>query len=318
MTNHQATMRAMQQAEWGLEMLKLVDVPRPEPLPTEVLVRVKAVGVNLVDHHTVFGRGYMNALSLPHIPGWDIAGVVEQIGYGATRFKIGDEVFGLPRFPRAAGGFAEYITAPARQLALKPTAISFEQAAGVALSGLTAWQMLVDAGKVGPGTKVLINGAAGAVGHFAVQVAKSLGAFVIAVARKETHEFLKGLGADRLIDYTTSVVADEVKDADVVIELVGGDTCIQMLKTPRKGGLLVSARNFPNIAEIKEAASKLDVHGSWFMVEPDYVGLDQLAALIQRGSLKVEISHVFPLERAVEALETIGRGAAGKTVIKVS
>jgi len=238
LTNHQATMRAMQQAEWGLEMLKLVDVPRPEPLPTEVLVRVKAVGVNLVDHHTVFGRGYMNALSLPHIPDWDIAGVVEQIGYGATRFKIGDEVFGLPRFPRAAGGFAEYITAPARQLALKPTAISFEQAAGVALSGLTAWQMLVDAGKVGPGTKVLINGAAGAVGHFAVQVAKSLGAFVIAVARKETHEFLKGLGADRLIDYTTSVVADEVKDADVVIELVDGDTCIQMLKTLRKGGSL--------------------------------------------------------------------------------
>ena len=179
--------------------------------------------------------------------------------------------------------------------------------------------MLVDAGKVGPGTKVLINGAAGAVGHFAVQVAKSLGAFVIAVARKETHEFLKGLGADRLIDYTTSVVAEEVKDADVVIELVGGDTCIQMLKTPRKGGLLVSARNFPNIAEIKEAASKLDVHGSWFMVEPDYVGLDQLAALIQRSSLKVEISHVFPLERAVEALETIARrGAVGKTVIKVS
>jgi NADPH:quinone reductase-like Zn-dependent oxidoreductase len=139
------------------------------------------------------------------------------------------------------------------------------------------------------------------------------------VARKETHEFLKALGADRLIDYTTSIVADEVKDADVVIELVGGDTCIHMLRTLRKGGLLVSARNFRNIAEIKEAASKLDVDGSWFMVEPDYVGLDQLAALIQRGSLKVEISLVFPLERAVETLETIARrGAVGKTVIKVS
>jgi NADPH:quinone reductase-like Zn-dependent oxidoreductase len=261
----------------------------------------------------------MNALTLPHIPGWDIAGVVEKIGFGTTRFKVGDEVFGLPRFPRAAGGYAEYIVAPARQLALKPSAISFEQAAAVSLAGLTAWQMLADVAKVRPGTKVLINGAAGGVGHFAVQIAKSLGAHVIAVARTEKHEFVQQLGADRLIDYTTSVVTDEVNDADVVIELAGGDTCLQMLKTLRKGGLLISARKLPDIAVIKEEAAKLGASASSFLAEPDYVALEQLAGLNQRGSLKIEISSVLPLERAVEALEKIPLGhAVGKTVLKVS
>jgi NADPH:quinone reductase-like Zn-dependent oxidoreductase len=188
LTSHPMTMRAVQQTEWGtLDNMKLVEVPRPERLPTEVLVRVKAAGVNPIDYHTAFGRGYMNALSLPHIPGWEVAGVVEQVGFGTTRFDVGDSVFGFCRFPRALGGFAEYVVAPARQLALKPAAINFEQAAGTPLAGLTAYQMLADAAKVRRGTKVLINGAAGGVGHFAVQIAKALGAHVIGVARQERH-----------------------------------------------------------------------------------------------------------------------------------
>ncbi|WP_336598125.1 NADP-dependent oxidoreductase [Paraburkholderia bengalensis] len=223
MSTQKATMLAILQNEWGsLDNVKLTQVPRPEPLPTEVLVRVKAVGVNPIDYHTAFGRGYMNALTLPHIPGWDISGVVEEVGFGTNRFKVGDQVFGFPRFPRAAGGYAEYIAVPSRQLALKPANISFEQAAALPVSGLTALQMLADVAQVGPGAKVLVNGAAGGVGHLAVQIAKSLGAYVIAVARKEKHEFVKRLGADQVIDYTTSVVTDEVRDADVVIELAGG------------------------------------------------------------------------------------------------
>jgi NADPH:quinone reductase-like Zn-dependent oxidoreductase len=319
LTEDQATMRAIVQSAWGsLGNIKLTDVPKPEPLPTEVLVRVKAVGVNPIDYHTAHSRGYMNALSLPHIPGWDVAGVVEAIGFGTTRFKVGDEVFGFPRFPRAAGGFAEFITAPARQLALKPPAISFEQAAAMALTGLTAWQMLAEVAEVGPGTKVLINGAAGGVGHFAVQIAKSLGAHVIAVARTEKHEFVQRLGADRVIDYTTSIVTDEVQDADVVIELAGGDTTLQMLRTLRKGGLLLSARKLPDINVIRAEAAKLGVTGSWFLAEPDYAALEELAALIERGELDIEVSSVFPLEKAVEALETIGQGhVVGKMVLTV-
>ncbi|MEI6001050.1 NADP-dependent oxidoreductase [Paraburkholderia bengalensis] len=313
-------MRAIQQTEWGsLDSMKLVEVPRPEPLPTEVLVRIKAVGVNPIDYHTAVGRGYMNALTLPHIPGWDISGIVEEVGFGTTRFKVGDEVFGFPRFPRAVGGYAEYAAAPSRQLALKPANMSFEEAAAIALAGLTAWQMLADVAEVGPGTKVLINGAAGGVGHLAVQVAKSLGAYVVGVARKEKHELVRKLGADRLIDYTTSVVTDEITDADVVIELAGGDATIPMLKALRKGGLLISARKLPNIAEIQEAAAKLGVRGSSFVAEPDYVALENLAGLIHHGSLKVEVSSVLPLERAIEALEKIPQGhLVGKTVLKVS
>jgi NADPH:quinone reductase-like Zn-dependent oxidoreductase len=311
---------AIQQTEWGsLDTLKLVEVPRPEPLPTEVLVRVKAVGVNPIDYHTAVGRGYMHALTLPHIPGWDISGVVEEVGFGTNRFVVGDQVFGFPRFPRAAGGYAEYVAVPSRQLALKPANIGFEEAAAVALTGLTAWQMLAEVAEVGPRTKVLVNGAAGGVGHLAVQIAKSLGAYVIAVAREEKHKLVQRLGADRVIDYTTSVVTDEVNDADVVIELAGGDATIPMLRALHKGGLLISARKLPHISEIQEAASRLGVRAVSFVAEPDYPALEQLATLIRDGKLKTEVTAVLPLDRAVEALEKIPQGhLVGKTVLKVS
>jgi NADPH:quinone reductase-like Zn-dependent oxidoreductase len=312
-------MRAVVQTEWGsLDSIGMTEVVKPEPLPTEVLVRVKAVGVNPIDFHTAFGRGYMSALTLPHIPGWDIAGVVERVGFGTTRFSVGDEVFGFPRFPRAAGGYAEFAALPARQLALKPANVSFEQAAAVALGGLTAWQMLVDTAGIAQGTRVLVNGAAGGVGHLAVQVAKALGAHVVAVARSERHAFVGGLGADHLVDYQNSVVHDEIRDVDVVIELAGGDATIPMLRTLRTGGLLISARKLPDINEIKAEATKLGVRATSFVAEPDYVGLEHLAAYLRRDLLKVEVSSVLPWERAVEALARIPGGqAVGKTVLRV-
>ncbi|WP_245334812.1 NADP-dependent oxidoreductase [Bradyrhizobium mercantei] len=313
------TMRAVQQTEWGgLDKLRLVDVPRPRPLPTEVLVRVKSIGINPIDLFTVFGRAYMNAVTLPHIPGWDIAGVVEQVGYGTTRFKVGDEVYGMPWFPRPASAYAEYAVAPARQLALKPKGVSFDEAAAVPLAGLTAWQMLVDVAKVGPGANVVINGAAGGVGHFAVQIAKSLGAQVTAVASAGKHQFVRKLGADRVIDYTVSNLVDEIKDADVVIELVGGDTCIQMLSTLRKGGLLVSAQA-GWVPQLRDEAMKLGVRSSWYLVEPDHAGLEKLTELIERGSLKIEVSSSNPLEGAVGALEQVAqKRTLGKAVLRVS
>src|SRR5438309_2260282 len=132
----------------GVESLRLVEVEVPEPLPTEVLVRVVAAGVNPVDIFAGEGRAYRDVLSLPFVPGWDVAGVVEKVGYGVTRFAVGDEVFGMPWFPRPAGGYADHVTAPSRHLALKPKAASFAEAAALPLAGLTAWQMLVDVGRV--------------------------------------------------------------------------------------------------------------------------------------------------------------------------
>jgi NADPH:quinone reductase-like Zn-dependent oxidoreductase len=309
-------MNAIQLQEWGdLDQLRLVQVPRPSPLPTEVLVRVKAAGVNPVDAFTVQGKAYMRALSLPYIPGWDVAGVVEQVGYGTTRFKVGDEVYGMPWFPRAASAYAEYVVAPSRHLALKPKKLGFEEAAAVPLAGLTAWHMLTELGNIGPGMKVLINGAAGGVGHIAVQIAKAKGANVIAVASAAKHEFLRDLGADVVVDYHDGPVSNFINDADVVVELVGGDTTIALLDAVKTGGLLISAQ-FAWAPSLKAEADKRGVRTSWYLVEPDYVGLEVLTGLIERGALKVEVSATYPFERAVMALQELAhRRTVGKVVL---
>ncbi|MEH2707133.1 NADP-dependent oxidoreductase [Bradyrhizobium elkanii] len=311
-------MHAIQQNEWGgVDRLKLVEMSRPIPLPTEVLVKVKAAGINPVDVYTAQGKAYMRALNLPYVPGWDVAGIVEQVGYGTTRFKVGDEVFGMPWFPRAASAYAEYLVAPARHLALKPKQLSFEQAAALPLAGLTAWEMLVDIANVGRGDRVLINGAGGGVGHLAVQIAKARGAHVVAVASGAKHGFLRELGADATIDYTTGAVSDHVDDADVVIELVGGEICLQMLKTLRSGGLLISAQS-AWAPQLKNEAEKLGVRTSWYLVEPNHVGLEALAQMAEQGSLRVEVTASYPLENAVEAMERVaGRRSTGKVVLTV-
>lgn len=163
-----------QQAYGGPEVLELVEVDRPSPRPTEVLVRVYASGVNPVDWKTRAGAGV--PLPPPLTVGWDICGVVEEVGLGVTRFQPGDEVFGMPRFPGEAGGYAQYVTARARQLARKPTRLSREEAGGAALAGLTAWQILVETTDVQPGQRVLVTAAGGGVGHLAVQIARARGA----------------------------------------------------------------------------------------------------------------------------------------------
>jgi NADPH:quinone reductase-like Zn-dependent oxidoreductase len=313
-----AGMWAIQQQAWGgLEQLRWVEVDRPVPLPTEVLVRVKAASVNPVDVFTREGKAYMRALTLPHIPGWDIAGVVEAVGYGVTRFKVGDEVFGMPWFPRAAGAYAEYIVAPSRHLALKPAHIDFTEAAALPLAGLTAWQTLVDVANVSAGMRVLINGAAGGVGHLAIQIAKSLGAYVIATARPEKHEFCVQLGADEVIDYTRAPVQSIVTGIDVVLELVGGETCLAMLRTLRRGGLLISAQAAWAPSLFNEAEA-LGVRASGYLVEPDGCGLEALAALVNTGELKPHVHKVLPLADAAEAQQMVAsRRVTGKVVLRV-
>jgi NADPH:quinone reductase-like Zn-dependent oxidoreductase len=302
----------------GPEVLKLAEVPRPEPVPTEVLVRVHAAGVNPVDWKTRNGRGAAGAMGpLPLTLGWDVSGVVEQTGYGVTRFQVGDEVFGMPRFPRQAGAYAEYLTSPARQLARKPANVGHNEAAAVPLASLTAWQAIVETAKLATGQRILIHGAAGGVGHLAVQIAKSRGAFVVGTAKAAQHDFLRGLGADELIDYTATRFEDEVGDLDVVFDLIGGETSLRSVSTLRPGGLLIVVPSGTDQTVLGEAERR-GVRATNIMVELDYTALEQVAALVESGGLRVELDRVFALEDAAQAHEHgESRSSRGKVVLSV-
>jgi NADPH:quinone reductase-like Zn-dependent oxidoreductase len=307
------TMRAVTIREFGgPEVLTVDEVARPEPLPTEVLVRVHAAGVNPVDWKTRQGQGMAGLQTFPLIPGWDVSGVVEEVGFGVTTLAPGDEVYGMPWFPRAAGGYAEYVTAPARQWARKPAVVDHAHAAAVPLAALTAWQTLVDTARVRSGQRVLITAAAGGVGHFAVQFARHLGAHVIATARAARHPWLRELGAEETIDYTTTRFEDATADIDVVIDLVGDAhdrTSTRSLRTLTPGGLLVAVPAGVS-AELGAAAQAAGVRVTPFLVEPDGAELTTIAGLIDTGEVIVEVAQTFPLEQAAAAHT---QGQTGRT-----
>lgn len=316
-------MRAVVQHTFGgPDVLSVRQVPRPEPLPTEVRVKVHAAGINPVDWKTRAGGGMAGVLGEPpFILGWDVSGTVEKVGFGVTTLREGDEVYGMPWFPRAAGGYAEYVTAPARQFARKPSSVGHEQAAAVPLAALTAWQALVDTARVQAGQRVLIHAAAGGVGHLAVQFAKHLGAHVLGTARARSHDWLTELGADELIDYTAVRFEDAASDVDVVIDLVGDlhdNTGTRSLDLLRPGGLLVAvpAGVSPELAAAAEAKGR---RVTPFLVEPDGPALARIGALIDSGEVAVEVEGVFPLEQVAAAHR---RGETnrtrGKLVLRVA
>ncbi|KIZ17569.1 NADP-dependent oxidoreductase [Streptomyces natalensis] len=307
-------MRAVVQDTFGgPEVLRVEQVRRPVPLPTEVLVRVHAAGINPVDWKTRGGTGMAGLLGEPPFTlGWDVSGVVEEVGFGVTTLKAGDEVYGMPWFPRVANGYSEFVTAPARQWARKPATLDHVHAAAVPLAALTAWQAVVDTAHVQAGQRVLVTAAAGGVGHFAVQFARHLGAHVIATASAARHPWLKELGANESIDYTTTRFEDAVADVDVVIDLVGDahdQTSTRSLKVLRPGGLLVAipAGVSPELAQAAEAAG---ARVTPFLVEPDGAALTAIAGLIDAGEVTVEVEETFPLEQAGAAH---ARGEAGRT-----
>ncbi|MGK7234902.1 NADP-dependent oxidoreductase [Streptomyces hygroscopicus] len=322
MSTSTSTMRAVvQDTTGGPEVLRVAEVERPRPLPTEVLVRVRAAGVNPVDWKTRQGAGMAGVLGEPpFILGWDVSGVVEEVGFGVTTLAPGDEVYGMPWFPREAGGYAEFVTAPSRQFAVKPASLSHEEAAAVPLAALTAWQILVDTARVTAGQRVLVHAAAGGVGHFAVQFARHLGARVVGTARESRHEWLRRLGAAELVDYTAQRFEDVVEDVDVVIDLLGEDldaTSTRSLKVLRKGGLLVAVPGGVG-PELRRAADERGVRTSGFLVEPDGAALTAIAALIDKGEVAVEVEDVFPLEEAARAHARGEDGhTRGKLVLRV-
>lgn len=299
----------------GPEVLRVRDVPRPVPLATEVVVRVRAIGTNPVEAY--IRSGAFPLVQPPAILGWDIAGIVDEVTPGVSRFVAGDEVLGMPLFPRVAGAYAEYVAAPSRQLVRKPAGLDFVQAAALPLAGLTAWQALVDTANVQPGQRVLVHGAGGGVGHLAVQIAKARGAHVVATASPGKHDFVRGLGADEVIDYTAGDFARATGDLDVVFELIGKDYAPRSIPVLRPGGLLVTAVERTNAA----LAAQVAAAGRRFAgiaVEPDAAGLQHLLDLVERGQLRVHVSHAIPLAEAAHAHALYGQGGVtGKIVLTV-
>jgi NADPH:quinone reductase-like Zn-dependent oxidoreductase len=311
-------MKAIVQHELGgPEVLRVEEVETPEPIPTEVQVRVRAAGINPVDYKTRAGRGMSSVFGEPPFTvGWDVCGEVTAVGGGVTRFEVGDEVFGMPWFPRQAGAYAEFVTAPSRHFERKPHALSVEEAGALPLAGLTAWQVIVDTIHVQDGDDVLIHGGAGGVGHLAVQIAAARGANVIATARREQADFLARLGVGRTLDYRDDDFDSQLAELDSVIDFTGkyGERSLAVL---RPGGTLVSVPSGVK-PELIELAGRKQQRATGVLVEPDPVGLAGLCDLVERGKLEVEVGEVFDLERAADAhRHAEASHGAGKVVLRV-
>ena len=315
-TTH-ATMRAIAAPRWGdPEVLEPVTIARPVPGPTEILVAVHAAGVNPTDWKSRASGGF-GLWRDPPILGYDVSGVVEAVGRGASLFEPGDEVFGMPRFPEQAGAYAEYVAAPSRRFVRKPEGLDHVHAAALPLVCLTAWQSLAEVAEVQPGQRVLIHAAAGGLGHVAIQVAKALGAYVIGTASAHKHELLRSLGADELIDYRQTDFADTLSDVDVVLDTIGGDYGMRSLATLRRGGILVWIPG-PLDPAVATRGRELGVQTGFTLVEPDRVGLLAITELVESGKLRVEIADVLPLAEAAQA-HRLGESnrTTGKLVLKV-
>ncbi|MGW7103111.1 NADP-dependent oxidoreductase [Streptomyces sp. NPDC054838] len=307
-------MRAVVVSQWGgPEVLTEVEAERPEPGLNEILVRVHAAGVNPVDFKTRASGALIDWAEVPAV-GWDVSGTVEAVGPGVTVYRPGDEVYGMPHFPRQAGAYAEYVTGPARHFAPKPASLDHVQAAALPLAALTAWQALVDTAGLRAGQRVLVHAAAGGVGHLAVQIAKARGAYVIGTASAGKHELLRDLGADEVIDYRSTAFEDAVSDVDVVLDAVGGDHGQRSLKVLKQGGHLITLPGPDGLPEDPEG-----VHAAWMLVEPDHRGLLEIAALVEAGELRVVVDTVLPLEQAAKAHEIGEQGrTTGKIVLTVA
>jgi NADPH:quinone reductase-like Zn-dependent oxidoreductase len=324
----------------GPEVLELADgIPAPQAGPNGVLVRVRATSINPVDWK--LREGWLDGLwklRFPVIWGCDVSGIVEEVGQSVTLFKRGDEVFGFKHGKVGEtyrGTYAEYAVLPENTLARKPARLSHEEAAAIPLAALTAWQALVGQGRIKPGSKVLIQAAAGGVGVFAVQIAKSFGAHVAATASGRNHDFLRQLGADQAIDYTREPVERKVSGYDVVLDGAGEPAWSSPLKVLRPGGKLITLTlptphgpsgrvNFFStaVAGAISGTARALLRGKRFSmahVKPRGGDLDKINALIDAGKLRPVIEKVYPLEQIAEAHRESQKGhVRGKLVVRVS
>src|SRR6267378_43346 len=309
------TMKAIRIHNYGgPEVLHYEGAPRPQPQAGEVLIRVHAAGVNPIDWKV--REGHMKAIwphKFPLILGWDLSGVVEALGRGVSRFKIGAEVYSLPD-PTRDGAYADYIVVREPELALKPNSLHHIRAAAVPLVALTAWQALFDTAQLQPGQRVLIHAGSGGVGHLAVQLAKWKGAHVFATASSKNQELLRRLRVDDAIDYTKQKFEDFARDVDVVLDTIGGETLERSWSVLKRGGNLVSLVQPPS----EEKAKELGVRATMLGAQPSGAQLEEIAKIIDSGRLVPVIDRILPLSEVRRAHELSQSGhTPGKIVLRI-
>lgn len=299
--------------------LRLTDLPIPDIDTKQVLIRVKAISINPVDVKTRAGKGIFPRIKdqNPIILGWDISGIVEAAGSEVKNFKPGDEVFGMINFPGHGKAYAEYVVASPDDLAIKPKNISFQEAAAATLAALTAFQALVTNAKLQAGNKVLISAAAGGVGHFSIQLAKHLGAYVIGTASAPNHELILSLGADEAIVYTGTELEDKVKDLDFALDTIGGENAIRSLSLIKPGGTLISIPSGLD-ENVLEEARKRNITAYSFLVASNGDDMKAIADLLHNGTIKAHVSQVFSFDKMKEAHLQIESGrTVGKVVVEI-
>ncbi len=315
------TMRAMViERTGGPEQLVAADVPYPQRVNAEVLVRVVAAGVNRFDLETRAGRGDSGAIpTFPAVLGHDFSGVVVETPYAAHPLRPGDAVYGMAPCPRSGGSYAEYISVPSLSVARKPTTLSHVEAAAVPLAALTAWGMVVDVAKAHEGQRLLINAGAGGVGHFAVQFASYFGAHVVATGSQANSAWLRELGAAEVVDYGAADVDRSIRQVDAVIDLLDDDAeADRALRLLRPGGLAVHAP-LASGAAFAEKAARAGIRSTGFAVSPDGATLAIISRLLDSGDVRVYVDEVYDLADACEAHTRLERShTRGKLVLRVA
>jgi NADPH:quinone reductase-like Zn-dependent oxidoreductase len=298
----------------GPEVLQYEDAPLPSLERGDVLIRVHGAAINPVDWKV--REGYLRERvqhKFPLILGWDVSGVIEKITPGVSQFKAGDQVYSRPDLARD-GSYAEYIAVRESEIALKPATIDHIHAAAIPLAGITAWVALLDTAKLSSGHRVLVHGAAGGVGHFAVQLAKWKGAYVIGTASARNHDLVRQLGADELIDYQTTKFEDVARDFDAVLDTIGGDTQMRSWKVLKRGGILVSIITPP----APEMGQKYGVRYAYVFIGPNPAALEEMAKLVEAGKLRAVVENNLPLAEARRGHEISQSGhARGKISLRV-
>lgn len=305
----------------GIENFSLKEIPEPQINNGQVLIQVKAIGINPVDIKTRIGKGqagqYKDASDM--VIGWDVAGVITKIAEDVKDFSIGDEVFGTINFPGQGGAYAEYAVAPAHQLARKPLNISMPEAAAATLATLTAWQALVDQGHIKKEDRVLIHGGAGGVGNYAIQIARNIGCYVITTASASDADFVKSLGADEVIDYKTQKFEEIISDIDFILDTIGGENFVHSLKVLKPEGT-IALISTPNIEETNKVAKEQHVKNyKLMMMHSDGEDMRHIAEMLANGSLKVHVDKTFRFDEIPEAQNQLENGKVrGKIVITMA
>jgi NADPH:quinone reductase-like Zn-dependent oxidoreductase len=303
----------------SVDKLILSEIERPKPKTDEVLIEIKAISINPVDIKTRISTDVINMIigdERPVILGWDIAGIVTAVGGDVTKFEPGDSVFGMINFPGHGRAYAEYVAAPESHLAKMPNELSFENAAATTLAALTALQVMQP--RVKQGDRVLIHAGSGGVGHFAIQLAKHLGAYVVATSSSNNRDFVMSLGADEHIDYRSQKFEEVVSDIDFVLDGMGGDVLKNSLKVVKDGSAIVSLPTHEIPDDVAAYAEKHNIEVSFVLVQSNGKDMDTLKGMLESGVLKPHVSKTFAFTEIADAHTQIASGrTVGKVIVKV-